>query len=407
MQTDLPLISVIVPAYNAEAFISRTLQSILAQTYQKLEILVVDDGSQDRTAEIVESFIQKDNRIVLLQQANAGVAAARNLAIEKSRGEYIAPIDADDIWYPQKLEKQVQSLLTADLSVGLIYCWSVTIDEEDAILGKYNLHYFLNFHTVHGNVYPAMLFLNFIGNASVPLIRRTCFEKLGGYDCTLREQHAQGCEDLDIYLRIAENYQFQVVPEFLVGYRQVTGSMSRAYKAMEKSYSLVMENARKRYPNFYEHIYKWSACHFYIYLMYRSKACGDAWNTLVYIYKAVKLDYSPLLKSSLYRYILLCSMQILFGLIISFISMNKQSTFALTKELNSESKNARRNHAISHLEELLYNNQKLPMSLYERIRWHRCSQVLQICQTVSYKEYEDKYKREIIAPSPSVFKVKK
>jgi glycosyltransferase involved in cell wall biosynthesis len=96
-----PLVSVIIPAYNAENFIAKTLESVLSQTYQNIEVLVVDDGSTDTTAEIVKSFVQKDSRVSLLQQSNAGVAAARNLAIEKSKGEYIAPIDADDIWYPQ------------------------------------------------------------------------------------------------------------------------------------------------------------------------------------------------------------------------------------------------------------------------------------------------------------------
>ena len=134
MTTESPLISVIVPAYNAEIFIRRTLDSILAQTYTNIEILVVDDGSQDRTAEIVESFVEKDSRVTLLKQKNAGVATARNLAIEKSRGEYIAPIDADDIWYPQKLEKQVQCMLEADQSIGLVYAWSVRIDEDDVIV---------------------------------------------------------------------------------------------------------------------------------------------------------------------------------------------------------------------------------------------------------------------------------
>ena len=117
MQFDQPLVSVIVPAYNAEAFIGDTLDSIINQTYTNLEVLVVDDGSQDRTPEIVESIAQKDPRVILLRQSNAGVAAARNLAIQKSTGDYIAPIDADDIWYPQKLEKQMQCMLTADPSV--------------------------------------------------------------------------------------------------------------------------------------------------------------------------------------------------------------------------------------------------------------------------------------------------
>lgn len=108
---NLPLVSVIIPAYNAESFIEETLKSVLAQTYPAIEVLVIDDGSQDRTPEIVAGMAERDPRVVLVKQSNAGVAAARNLGIDQSKGEFIAPIDADDIWYPENLEKQVQCML--------------------------------------------------------------------------------------------------------------------------------------------------------------------------------------------------------------------------------------------------------------------------------------------------------
>jgi glycosyltransferase involved in cell wall biosynthesis len=176
------LVSVIIPTYNAEKFIERTLNSVIDQTFLNIEVLVVDDGSQDRTAEIVKAIAQKDSRIILLQQENAGVAAARNLAIEKSQGEYIAPIDADDIWYPQNLEKQVQCMLQADSSVGVVYSWSVDIDEEDRLTGGfYNSN-------LQGDIRAALVYKYFIGNASSSLIRRACFEKVGGYNRKLKEK---------------------------------------------------------------------------------------------------------------------------------------------------------------------------------------------------------------------------
>lgn len=295
MTTNFSLVSVIIPAYNAEAFVKRTLQSVLSQTYKNIEVLVVDDGSQDKTAEIVESFAEKDSRVILLKQKNAGVAAARNLAIEKSRGEYIAPIDADDIWYPQKLEKQVQCMLEADLSVGLVYAWSVFIDEEDIITGEYNSNCYWNSPRIEGEIYPAMLYSNFIKNSSAPLIRRACFEKIGGYNCQFKEEDAQGCEDWDIYLRIAEYYQFRVVPEFLIGYRQINGSMSRNYKSMSKSYNMMMKDARERHVNIPSFIYHWSASSFYLFLIPRSLECGDSLISISWIYKAIKLDSRPIL----------------------------------------------------------------------------------------------------------------
>ena len=97
----------------------------------------MDDGSHDGTAQIVETIMRRDDRVTLLRQSNSGVAAARNLAIEKSRGEYIAPIDADDIWYPQKIEKQVRCMLHEGPSTGLVYAWSVHIDERGLLTGGY------------------------------------------------------------------------------------------------------------------------------------------------------------------------------------------------------------------------------------------------------------------------------
>ena len=101
------LVSVIVPAFNAASYIRQTLNSVLAQTYRKIEVILVDDGSSDSTAKIVEEFVARDPRFQLIRQANAGVGAARNTAIKRARGKYLAPLDTDDLWFPKKLETQV------------------------------------------------------------------------------------------------------------------------------------------------------------------------------------------------------------------------------------------------------------------------------------------------------------
>ena len=289
-----PLISVIIPAYNAEAFITQTLESVLGQTYPNIEVLVVDDGSQDQTAAIIQGFVHRDSRVTLFQQSNQGVAAARNLAIQKSRGAYISPIDADDIWYPQKLEKQVQCLATADASVGLVYAWSAHIDEAGLLTGAYIAW------SIEGKVYLPLMYSNFVGNASAPLIRRSCLTQVGNYNCTLREQNAQGCEDRDLYLRIAEQYEFRVVPEFLIGYRQVIGSMACNYLTMENSHQLIMADIQKRYPAIPAILYQWARSNFYYYLGWRSNNCGMHWNTLVWLSKALQWDLALLLRRHLY-----------------------------------------------------------------------------------------------------------
>ena len=105
--TNLPLISVIVPVHNGERFLSETLVSALSQTFPDFELIIVDDGSSDRSPRLIEDFLARDARVRAARQLNSGVAAARNRGIAEARGEFIATLDADDLWRPQKLEKQV------------------------------------------------------------------------------------------------------------------------------------------------------------------------------------------------------------------------------------------------------------------------------------------------------------
>ncbi len=348
-----PLISVIIPAYNAEKFIAKTLESVLSQTYQNIEVLVVDDGSLDTTAAIVKSFAQKDSRIILLQQSNAGVAAARNLAIEKSKGEYIAPIDADDIWYPQNLEKQVKCLSSSTYSVGVVYSWSVDINEQDLLTGG-----FYN-STIAGEVYTQLVYKYFIGNASSSLIRRICFEKVGGYNCQFRLENAQGCEDWELYLRIAEHYQFKVVPEYLVGYRIITRSMSCNYAAMAKSHSLIMADVRQRHPEIPSSIYRWSSSSFYIYLAFRSNSSGNYRSTLSWVYRAFKEDLlMVLLRHNLY----VLSIQSLLRIIV--LSLTKPGLeLKQTSELSVGT-------TLAKIEARTKVHKMLPSQVYERMRFN-------------------------------------
>jgi glycosyltransferase involved in cell wall biosynthesis len=348
-----PLISVIIPAYNAETFLAQTLESVLSQTYQNIEILVVDDGSTDKTAEIVKSFARKDKRVSLLQQSNAGVAAARNLAIEKSRGEYIAPIDADDIWYPQNLEKQVKCLTSSASSVGIVYSWSVDINEQDLLTGG-----FYN-STIQGEVYTALVYKYFIGNASSSLIRRICFEKIGGYNCKLKLENAQGCEDWELHLRIAEKYQFKVVSEYLVGYRQITSSMSCNFAAMAKSQSLIMADVRQQHPEIPSSIYRWSSSNFYIYLAVKSNRSGNHRSTLSWLYRAFTKDlFMALLRHNLY--------------LLSIESMLKLIVLPPTQsglELKQTSQSSQET-TLATIESRMKIHRILPSQIYERMRFN-------------------------------------
>ncbi|OKH40170.1 family 2 glycosyl transferase [[Phormidium ambiguum] IAM M-71] len=366
MSIDLPLISVIIPAYNAEAFIAETLHSVLSQTYPNIEILVVDDGSQDSTPNIVELFAEKNPHIILLRQSNKGVAAARNLAIEKSKGEYIAPIDADDIWFPEKLEKQMQVMLESDRSLGIVYAWSVYINEDSTLTKTCQTSYF------EGNIYIPLLYGNCLGNASSPLIRRSCINQVGGYSCQLKEQQAQGCEDWDIYLRIAEYYKVKVVPEVLIGYRQVIGSMSFNAVAMKKSFQLVFTNTQQRYPEIPASIYHWSSSNFNWYLALRSYQCGDHWSTIFYIYQAAKLDYLPLLRPSFYKLLVKSILKIIAKPITSLIWPEHRDWLKFKRKF-------RFFNSVIDIPELneMYkkNHQKFPWKHYIVFISKRCSQI--------------------------------
>jgi glycosyltransferase involved in cell wall biosynthesis len=283
--TASPLVSVVIPAYNAEAFIQKTLTSVLSQTYKNLEILVIDDGSTDRTVEIVEAMAEGDRRIRLLQQSNSGVAAARNLGIKHAKGEFIAPLDADDIWYPQNIEKQVQCFLESNANVGLVYSWSADVDDQDIPTGT--------FHTaqIEGKVYSTLLCHDFLGNASSSLIRRTCFQKVGLYNCQFREQNAQGCEDWDLYLRIAEQYQFRVVPEVLVGYRKIQSSMSCNYRSMANSHLLMLQASQQKHSEIPAVLYRLSTSSFFLYLARQSSQQGQHHNTLFWLQQTLQVDW--------------------------------------------------------------------------------------------------------------------
>lgn len=237
-----PQVSVIVPVYNGAATIDETLDSIRAQTLSDIEIIVVDDGSTDETAARVKRHAIADPRIRLLHTANGGVARARNAGIAAARADLVAPVDADDLWHPQKLELQVAAMQRGGDKVGLVYCWFTIIDEHSRLIGRGNRS------RDEGDVLRRMSCGNLVGNGSAPLMRKAAVLAVQGYDPGLHDQGAQGCEDLKIYFAIAERWHFAIVPHSLVGYRATQASMSSDARRMLRSYDLVMNPARQRHP---------------------------------------------------------------------------------------------------------------------------------------------------------------
>lgn len=292
----VPLVSVIIPAYNAERFIGETISSVLNQTYSNLEILVVDDGSTDKTAEIVCQYIHDDRRIKLIQQANAGVAAARNHGIHISKGKFIAPLDADDIWNPENIEAQVVKFLSVGDEVGLVYSWAADIDESGKPTG--DVHTSL----IEGNVHTTLLLHDFVANASSLLVRRSCLQHIGGYDIRLRQLHGQGCEDWDLLQRIAERNEFRLVPRILVGYRRSVSSMSKNYSQMARSHGLIWKKIYCRYPRIPPFLERLSSSSFYLHLASESALNSNSSESLTWACKAFMHAPIPtLLNPGFYR----------------------------------------------------------------------------------------------------------
>ena len=238
--TKLPLVSVVIPVFNTEDFIEEAIESVLAQNYPSIEIIVVDDGSTDGSAEKIRQLQQQDSRILLIQQRNEGVASARNAGIAVAQGEYIAPLDADDIWLKDKISEQVKALDSRPAKVGLAYAWSAAIDAGGRCLGG------VNANRMRDNVFANMLFGNIIGNGSAPLIRKECFDVIGGYSDEFMRCGATGCEDRDLYLRIAEKFDFAVVERVLIGYRQRPDNISSDAAMMGRSHQLLADRLRRR-----------------------------------------------------------------------------------------------------------------------------------------------------------------
>jgi glycosyltransferase involved in cell wall biosynthesis len=248
------LVSVIIPTYNDAATVERTVLSVLNQIYSDLEVLVVDDGSTDRTAVLVQRMAAGDHRIRLLQKPNGGLASARNHGIAHASGEFIAPIDADDLWHPEKIKKQMAVMRNRGDRVGLVYCWSRAIDAQDRVLRD------ITPCKLQGSVYAALITRNFFSSGT-PLVRKCCAEAVGGYDATLASRGAPCCEDLKFNLDIAERCDFDLVPEFLLGYRVRAGSMSTNFDAMLSSHKVVIEEARARHPELPDKLFRWAGAH--------------------------------------------------------------------------------------------------------------------------------------------------
>jgi GT2 family glycosyltransferase len=230
----MPIISVILPVYNGERTIKETIDSVLNQTFLDFELIVINDGSQDSTLEVVSRIV--DSRLKVFSYANAGLAATRNRGISHAIGEYISFIDADDFWTSDKLEAQFKAL-QANPQAAVAYSWTDWIDESGQFL-RSGGHI-----TVSGDVYAKLLLRDFIESGSNPLIRKHALAEVGGFDESLA-----AVEDWDMWLRLAAHYEFVCVPSPQILYRVSSNSMSSNIWKMEAGSLRIIERAFTQAP---------------------------------------------------------------------------------------------------------------------------------------------------------------
>lgn len=225
-----PLVSVVIPNHNYARFLSQTIESVLAQSYGNVEIVVVDDGSTDDSIAILRGYKE---HVRWVEQPNQGVATARNRGVTESDGELVAFLDADDVWLPQKLVRQVQRFLD-EPELGLVHCGVEDINEMGAPLRS---------HTdgLQGWVAKDLLLFKrpvILGGGSGTLIPRATFEKVGGFD-----ERLSTSADWDLYCRIALSQPVGFVPEVLMQYRVHGANMHANIISMEHDMLLAYSKA--------------------------------------------------------------------------------------------------------------------------------------------------------------------
>ena len=198
-----PVVTVVIPTYNRAHLITRALRSVLAQTFTDFEIIVVDDGSTDDTETVVISL--DDARVHYYRQPNAGASAARNYGMREAKGEFIAFLDSDDEWFPNKLELQVARFRELPNTVGMLYTGSQTVTEgsppETFIPSQ------------RGNLYRQLLEQNVAHGTSSVMIRRSVVERVGYFD-----EQFPAIEDYDYWVRVSTCFEIDFVPAPLMRY---------------------------------------------------------------------------------------------------------------------------------------------------------------------------------------------
>ncbi|MBQ0831325.1 glycosyltransferase family A protein [Marinobacter sp.] len=228
MDNSHSLVSVIVPVYNREKLVTETVASILDQTYRDIEIILVNDGSTDRSLSVIKNLQQQHpNLIRVIDQENQGQTVARNQGIKAARGKYIAFLDSDDLWSPDKLKLQIP-LFTE--GVGLVYGGVELINENGETTGFDPCD-----RQIQGHIFPQLLVKNRMTGGSVVVLREA-LDSVGMFD-----PEFSAAENWDLWLRICKKYEARLVDTPIVKYRLHQNNMSKDMTLMQDAKRQIME----------------------------------------------------------------------------------------------------------------------------------------------------------------------
>lgn len=225
----MPKVSVIIPTYNRASLIPRALDSVLSQTFKDYEIVVIDDGSVDNTQEVIKPYW---DRIKYVRQKNGGISAARNRGIQESTGKYIAFLDSDDYWAPEKLEIQA-GILDQNPKIGIVYVRMPIVNEHGQILG-------MKPNGVSGKNFQELLRVWGDLPTSSVMTRRECFDRLGMFD-----ENLPPMEDIDMWIRIAHDYELHEIEGKTLAYywrhdHQITQDLIKVYSGLVKVHDKIL-----------------------------------------------------------------------------------------------------------------------------------------------------------------------
>lgn len=291
MSYDFPIVSVVMPMYNVASYIKESLNSVLNQSFKHFEVICVDDGCTDETLDVLAKF--KDPRVKIISQRNMGLAAARNTGIAAARGLYVALLDSDDVWLPNKLSKHVAHLNNSP-EVGVSYCPSLFIDEQSNPMGIGQFPKLKDVST------KDIFCRNPVGNGSAAVMRKSMLfevEQMVPFFSKMRpvyfDESMRQSEDIEFWLRVSlsTNWAFEGVDEPLTLYRVNSSGLSANLTKQYASWCYAVDKNRSEYPEFFKQWFSLANAYQLRYLSRRAVQSRNAMDAIKFMCRSLVSDF--------------------------------------------------------------------------------------------------------------------